>query len=242
MSSRGNKGKKKTTFHPEIPPFHGSGAGASSAAEAASSSSKRPRSDTISSLPAFQPEGDPLTYWKRRFQTESQKKPDASGKELIEIFSTFLADIQKDYTQRCDTLIAHIVTLAEANKEVVLEITHLAEEVSNCMEEAHDDFITKLDFHHSLGPLEGDISSIQGDYHHQSGGSPPPYLHHHATRPRSLPLSLHHHLHPLIPSPPPPNRPLHGQQWSANQGRTSLPQRQSLHQLQPIPNPHPKPL
>jgi hypothetical protein len=162
MSSRGNKGKKKTTFNPEIPPFHGSGAGTSSAAEATSSSSKRPRSDTTSSLPAFKPESDPLTYWKWRFQTESHKKPDASGKELIEIFSTFLADIQKDYTQRCDTLTAHIVTLAEANREVTSEITHLAEEVSNFMEEAHDDFITKVDFHHSLGPLEGDISSMQG--------------------------------------------------------------------------------
>jgi hypothetical protein len=32
MSSCSNKGKKKTTFNPEIPPFHGSGAGTSSAA------------------------------------------------------------------------------------------------------------------------------------------------------------------------------------------------------------------
>jgi hypothetical protein len=98
MSSRGNKGKKKTTFNPEIPPFHGSGAGTSSAAEETPFSSKRPRSDTTSSVPAFKRESDPLTYWKKRFQTESYKKPEASGKELIEIFSTFLADIQKDYS------------------------------------------------------------------------------------------------------------------------------------------------
>jgi hypothetical protein len=116
-----------------------------------------PRSDTTSSLLAFKPESDPLTYWKRGFQTEAHKKPDASGKELIEIFLTFLADIQKYYTQRCDTLTAHIITFVEANREVTSEISHLAEEVSNFMEEAHDDFITKVDFHHCLGPLENDI-------------------------------------------------------------------------------------
>jgi hypothetical protein len=157
MSSCGSQGKKNTTFNPEIPPFHGGGAGTSSATEATSSSSKRPRSDTTTSLQAFNAESDSLTYRKRRFQIEYHKKLDASGKELIEIFSTFLADIQKDYTQRCDTLTAHLVTLAEANREVTSEITHLGEEVSNFMEEAHDDFITKVDYHHSLNPLENDI-------------------------------------------------------------------------------------
>jgi hypothetical protein len=42
MSSRDNKGKKKTTFYRVNTPFHGSGRGACSAAEGASSSSKRP--------------------------------------------------------------------------------------------------------------------------------------------------------------------------------------------------------
>jgi hypothetical protein len=71
-------------------------------------------------------------------------------------------DIQKVYTQRCDTLTAHIVTLAEAKRELTSEITHLAEEVSNFMQGAHDVFITKVDFHHSLDPLQCDIMSVQG--------------------------------------------------------------------------------
>jgi hypothetical protein len=88
--------------------------------------------------------------------------PDASGKELITIFSTFLVDIQKDHTQRCDTLTPHIPDLAEANKQVVSKITHLAVDVSTFMEEAQDDFITKVDFHHTLDPLENDIMSVPG--------------------------------------------------------------------------------
>jgi hypothetical protein len=162
MSSRDNKVKKETTFNPEIPPFHGSGAGASSAAEEASSLSKRPRSNTTSSLPACKPESDPLIYWKRLFQTESNKKPDASGKELIEIFLTFLADIQKDYTQRCDSITAHIISLAKANTEVVSETTHLAREVSTFMKEMQEELLTKADFHHTLVPVENDMMSVQG--------------------------------------------------------------------------------
>jgi hypothetical protein len=162
MSSCGNEGKKKTPFNPEIPPFHGSGAGTSSATEETSSAFEQPRSDSTISLPAFKRESDPFTYWGRRFQTESHKKPDASGKELIEIFSTILVDIQKDNSQRCDTLTDHIVTLVEANKEVASEITHLAKEVSNLVEEAQDEFITQVDFHHSLDPLGSEIMSVQG--------------------------------------------------------------------------------
>jgi hypothetical protein len=161
ISTHGNKGKKKTTFNPEIPPFHGSGAGTSSAAEGTCSSSKRQSSNSTSSLLAFKHGSDPLKYWKRHFQMESHKKPDASGNELIEIFSTFLAIIQKDYTLRYDTLTAHTMTLAKAKREVTSEITHLDEEVSNFMEEGHDDFITKVDFHHSLDALENDIMSFQ---------------------------------------------------------------------------------
>jgi hypothetical protein len=78
------------------------------------------------------------------------------------MFLTFLVDIQKDYTQRCDTITAQIVTLTEANREVTSEITHLAEEVSNFIEEAQGNFITKVDSHHSLDPLESDIMSVQG--------------------------------------------------------------------------------
>jgi hypothetical protein len=55
-----------------------------------------------------------------------------------------------------------MITHAEANREVTSEITHSAEEVSNFIKEVHDDFITKVDFHHSLDPLESDIMSVQG--------------------------------------------------------------------------------
>jgi hypothetical protein len=118
------------------------------------------KGDTTSSISDFKEKNDPLTYWTRCFQSDCHKKPDASGKELIEIFSTFLADIQKDYTQRCDTITAHIVRLAKGNKEVASEINHLAKEVSNFMEEAQDEFITKVDFHQSLDPLESDMMSV----------------------------------------------------------------------------------
>jgi hypothetical protein len=110
----------------------------------------------------LKPESNPLTYRERRFQTESHKKPDASGKELIEIISTFPPDIQKDYTQRYDTLTAHVLALANANKEVVSEITHLAGEVCAFMEESQEEFITKVEFHHTLDPLERDIMLVQG--------------------------------------------------------------------------------
>jgi hypothetical protein len=150
MFSVCKKGKKKTTFNSEITPFHGHAAGATSASEAAASTSKRLRSNNNSSLSAVKQGSDPLTYCKKPFQTNSQRKPDASGKELNEIFSSFLVDIQEDYTQRCDTLTAHIITIAEAKQEVVSEITRLARKVSTFMEEGKDEFITKANFHHSL--------------------------------------------------------------------------------------------
>jgi hypothetical protein len=59
--------------------------------------------------------------------------PNMSGKELIEIFSTFLANIQKDYTERGDTLTAHMLEPAKAKKEMILEITCLGEEISTFM-------------------------------------------------------------------------------------------------------------
>jgi hypothetical protein len=69
MSSHGNKGKKKNTFNPDVSPFKWSeipddntGIGLL----ATPSTSKRPQSDTTSSLPACKPESDPLTDWKTR--------------------------------------------------------------------------------------------------------------------------------------------------------------------------------
>jgi hypothetical protein len=158
MSSRGNKGKKTTGFNPEIPPFRASGAGASSATEDTSPLSQRQPSNTTSSLPSSKRESDPLTCWKKSFQRESNKKQDASGKELIEIFSTVLVDIQKNYIHRCDTLTAYMLALAEVKKQVVSEITHLAGTVSIFMEEVQDEFLTTVDFHHSLDSLESDMT------------------------------------------------------------------------------------
>jgi hypothetical protein len=45
---------------------------------------------------------------------------------------------------------------------VVSEITHLAEEVSTFIEETQEEFLTKVDFHHTLTPLENDMMSVQG--------------------------------------------------------------------------------
>jgi hypothetical protein len=101
MSSRSNKGKKKNTFNPDVPPFKWSqipdentGIGS----PATPSTSKQHRSNTTFSLPGCKPESDPLTYWKTRLQKESPKEPGASTKDLLSTFANFLADIQKDYT------------------------------------------------------------------------------------------------------------------------------------------------
>jgi hypothetical protein len=40
---------------------------------------------------------------------------------------------------------------------LVSEITHVAGEVSTFMEEAQYEFLTKVDFHHTLDPLQSDI-------------------------------------------------------------------------------------
>jgi hypothetical protein len=140
MSSHGNKGKKKTTFNPDVPPFKWSdieddNTGIGSLASP--STSKRPRSHTTSSLPAYQPESNPLTYWKRRLQKKSPKDPGASTKDLLSTFVNFLADIQKDYTQRFDTLTAHIVTLVEGNREATSGLTQLAGQLSTFSAEVY---------------------------------------------------------------------------------------------------------
>jgi hypothetical protein len=163
MSSRGNKGKKKTTFNPDVPPFKWSeipddntGIGII----ATPSTSKRPRSDTTSSLPAYKPESDPLTYWKTRLQKECPKEPGASTKDLLSTFANFLADIQKDYTQRCDTLTAHIVSLVDATREASSGVTQLAGQLSTFSADVYEDFLTKDDYHHHLTSLENDIVSV----------------------------------------------------------------------------------
>jgi hypothetical protein len=98
MSSRGNTGKKKTTFNPDLPPFKWSDVlddNTGIGSLATPSTSKPPRSDATSSLPAYQPESDTLTYWKTHLQKESPKEPGASTKDLLSTFANFLGDIQK---------------------------------------------------------------------------------------------------------------------------------------------------
>jgi hypothetical protein len=102
MSSCDNQGKKKTTFNPDVHPvkwseivYENTGIGSI----ATQSTSKRPRSDTTSSLPAYKPESDSLTYRKTRLENEFPKEPDASTKDLLYTFVNFLTVIQKDFTQ-----------------------------------------------------------------------------------------------------------------------------------------------
>jgi hypothetical protein len=45
---------------------------------------------------------------------------------------------------------------------VVSEITKLAEEVATLMEEVREEFITKVDFHHTRNLLESETMSVQG--------------------------------------------------------------------------------
>jgi hypothetical protein len=65
MSSRGNKGNKKTTFNPDVPPFKWSeiaDGNTGIGSIATPSTSQRPRSNYTSSLAAYKPERDPLSY------------------------------------------------------------------------------------------------------------------------------------------------------------------------------------
>jgi hypothetical protein len=73
----------------------------------------------------------------------------------------FLTDIQKDYTQRCYTLRAHIVSLVDANREASSGLTQLAGQPSTFSADIYEDFITKADYHRHLTSLENDIVSVQ---------------------------------------------------------------------------------
>jgi hypothetical protein len=66
-----------------------------------------------------------LTYWKTCLEKESAKEPDTSSKVLLSTIVNFLVNIQKDSTQRCDTLTAHIASHAKANREAVSGLTQL---------------------------------------------------------------------------------------------------------------------
>src|SRR5437660_3313979 len=87
MAPKCNEGKKKITFIPEIPPCEGgenlgsifAATQAEMEAEPSSSAtanpSKRPRSNTTSSLCDYQAERDPGHYWSRRYLKKVREYP-----------------------------------------------------------------------------------------------------------------------------------------------------------------------
>jgi hypothetical protein len=118
ISSCSNKGKKKITFNSEIPPFSRGDVSTSYATEAGSSLFKWLPSNVNSSLPAFKRVSCLSIYWKSPFQREFQKKPNASCRNLIEIFSTFFLWIFRRTTPRdvktSQLLLAYLLKLRKS--------------------------------------------------------------------------------------------------------------------------------
>src|SRR5437588_10758861 len=115
MAPKGNKGKKKTIFNPEIPPVEGGEnlgsifAAAQAEMEAEPSSfatanlSKRPQTNTTSSLRNYQPEQDPGHYWSCRYLEKVRDYPsDMTFHNFAMIFVGFLGELQTDYTDTGD--------------------------------------------------------------------------------------------------------------------------------------------
>ena len=132
MSSSREKGKKKSTFNPAIPPFEGILSSPPPAAEAGPflpSPVKRPRSNTTTSLRDYMPELDPEQYWNQRL-IEARKKSSSNGAFTIQLLTTcltnFLAEIQKDYTNKCVQLSEHINTLQDENATMAAAINSLS--------------------------------------------------------------------------------------------------------------------
>ena len=131
MSSHREKGKKKATFNPEIPPFQGNIPSSPPAVEATPflpSPVKRPRSNTTTSLRDFTPELDPKQYWNQRLLAE-RKKGSAKGEFTTTLLTTclveFLAEIHTDYTNKCSQLSEHINTLQDENATMAAAINAL---------------------------------------------------------------------------------------------------------------------
>ena len=126
MSSSRDKGKKKTTFNPEIPPFEEIFPSSPPGIEPTlPSPTKRPRSETTTSLRDYTPELDPKQYWTQ-WLLEERKKSSKSGKFsitlLITCLTNFLAKIQKDYTNKCVRLSEQINTLQDENSAMAAAI------------------------------------------------------------------------------------------------------------------------
>ena len=137
MSSSREKGKKKSTFNPAIPPFEGILSSPPPAAEAGPflpSPVKRPRSNKTTSLHDYTPELDPEQYWNQRL-IEARKKSSSNGAFTIQLLTTcltnFLAEIQKDYTNRCVQLSEHINTLQDENATMAAAINSLSNKTTH---------------------------------------------------------------------------------------------------------------
>ena len=137
MSSSRDKGKGKTTSNPEIPPFQAEFRSSPPVEQelpfAPHNTAKRPRSNTTTSLRDFTAEMDPKEYWFRRLGEARKKNP--RGEFTITILTTclteFLAEIQRDYTNRCSKLSEHINTLQDENATMAAAINALNDKTTH---------------------------------------------------------------------------------------------------------------
>ena len=124
------KGQKTSTFDPAVPPFDGQASfslpvpsgpdspfSGESTPTGTTSSTKRQRSDTSASyLAGFDSwRGDARDYWLHRWKLLTPKEGKPPGhNQLSVIFCTMLGDMQEDYTQKVDSLVALLTTEREA--------------------------------------------------------------------------------------------------------------------------------
>jgi hypothetical protein len=138
MSSPSGKGKEKTTFNPEIPPYEGFLPSSPPAVEATPfsphTSLKRPRSNTTTSLRDYVPGLAPKQYWNQRLM-EERKKKSGKGEFSIHLLTTllvdFVAEVHQDYSTKCDQLSEHINTLQDENATMAAAINALGEKTTH---------------------------------------------------------------------------------------------------------------
>ena len=131
MAPKGNKGKKKITFNPEIPPFEGgenlgstfAAAQAQIEVEPSSSAtanpSKRPQCNTTSSLRDYQAEQEPGHYLNCRYLKKVRDYPsDMIFHNFAMIFVGFLGELQTDYTTKCDALQETMMFLVDTHQKM----------------------------------------------------------------------------------------------------------------------------
>src|SRR5437588_10370086 len=102
MSSSSSKGKKKTTFNPDIPPFQqlvGVSPTAGSSVSA-TSSHKRPRSETVSSLAGLHKgESNPAAYWHNRFKRDNRENGDLPTSATLQLLVGYLGNLPNYYSK-----------------------------------------------------------------------------------------------------------------------------------------------